>query len=716
VFHSIFVSRNCGDDDDDDGGTTQTLTYYFSFLIIHHTFYKNDLLSLKKRIRMSISPSSPSSRFSESSPFSPLPSSSSSTACTTSSSSESTFGEEVDMMNEDHNRTNDVLSLLRETERCFLRKQYSRSLILIDRYFRNKNISKLREQNEEISSGTTNVIRLFPSIILSLKNKENNNDINENENEKSFTFVATVLGYGEESQFISSPSSSSSPATKPVIIDRLAGLGLQSWHEQQRKKNTSMTAIMKGRRRRRQQNNEKYTAYHSDDIDDRWMQLMEILDYYDNKDENENKNINKSNGTDIIITSSQKTESHISLYKCRHRPRGALSSELLSTIWIPFWEYHGYELQAFMWTIQVLHYYSPSKLSLLQPPPASSTSTTTIEEELWMRCVCQQLPQHSRKNSTLAKLILGIITEKKDYVVEGFEFERIWNAINTDDNDGNSVTNSLLETLDSYLNDGTATSTSINDNNHDNSLYRRHPSHRGLGVSSRTLVKARDWLLLNGKTQQNEKQQHNRQHHHHHHQQQQKQQNPQRQKELSDINARISNEPHQSLSSSMTNSDPRRVLVDFLSRSFPFSFVSSIQIPSSSSSFLQRPINTAIIAIDAAKMIISRVVKRYLVDVNDEKSKKKWMSQFIQPLYSSLSPSSSSYSSNTNTTTNNNDMYMELHRQRFKQIIFSVVLVLIGWRRRGFLVRSGKALAWAILAPLRELLDALEIKPLRKRS
>ena len=61
-------------------------------------------------------------------------------------------------------------------------------------------------------------------------------------------------------------------------------------------------------------------------------------------------------------------------------------------------------------------------------------------------------------------------------------------------------------------------------------------------------------------------------------------------------------------------------------------------------------------------------------------------------------------------------MYMELHLQRFKQIIFSVVLVLIGWRRRGFLVRSGKALAWAILAPLRELLDALEIKPLRKRS
>ena len=655
------------------------------------------------------------------------------------------------MMNEDHNRTNDVSSLLRKTERCFLRKQYSRSLILVDQYFRNENVSKIREPNRETSSssGTANVIRLFPSIVLSQKNQKNINNDDINKNEKSFTFVATVLGYGEDSRSILSTSSSPA-ATNSLIVDRLAGLGLQSWHEQQRKKNTSKTAIMKGRRRRRRQNNEKHTKYHDDDIDDRWMELMEILDYYDNKDENEIGNRNKSNGIDRklsvtldatktrIINSSQTNESPISLYKFRHRHGGALSTELLSTIWIPFWDYHGYERQAFMWTIQVLHYYSPSKISLLQPPPASSASAsasaTTIEDELWMRCVCQQLPQQSRINATLAKLILGIITEKKDYVIEGFEFELIWNAINTDDNDRdkdnndyntgddvNTVRNSLIETLDGYLNDDTTTttttSTNINGNAHDNSLYRRHPSHRGLGVSSRTIVKARDWLLQqqhqhrdsNGKTQHNESESEKQQHNRHHRQQQQQQQNPQCRKELGDINAGILNQSHQSHSSSMTNSPPRRVLVDFLSRSIPFSFVSSIKISSSSPSLLQRPINAAILAIDAAKMIISRVVKRY-IDVNDKKRKNKWISQFIQPVHSSLSPPSSSFSSSS-TTTNNNHLDVELQRQRFKQIILSVVLVLIGWRRRGFLVRSGKALAWAVLAPLRELLDALELKP-----
>lgn len=639
-----------------------------------------------------------------------------------------------------------LLSLLRETERCFLRKQYSRSLLLIDRYFRsrqperenqiisntycntdhteddnkdgdgdkkNNNFRVIREKNGEIKYA--NAIRLFPSIRLPSK-----------DHEKSFTFVATVLDY-EDSWFI---SSSSSIAARSVIIDRLAGLGLQSFHElssivrrqrkqQQRKRktnNTALTATMKGRRRRWQcrqkniHNEQEHDDNDNDDIDERWMHLTSVLDYYDNEDEDEKDN--QSNVMDMTFsaeatkmgnTISKENNSHISMYKCRHRLR-VISAELLS-IWIPFWESHGYKLQAFMWTIQVLHHYSPSKQLLLRP----ESPTTTIEEGLWMRCVCHQLPRYSGKNATFAKFILGIITEKTSYIFECIEFERIWSAINTDHNNGNddnnAVTDSLIEALDGYLNGNTITSININDNARDYSVFRRCPSHRSLGVSLRTLIKARDWLLeqqlqrrdSNGNPQQNQKHQ---------------QQDPRCQQESSAVNGKVLIESKRG----MTNYDPRKSLVGFFSRSI-FSYISSVKNLSRSTWIHQIPIiNTAIATIKAAKMIIHLVVGRY-ININNEKDKKKWILQFIKPLHSLFSP----YLCSCSDSSNNNDMDIdnisirdtELQRQRVKQTILSIVLVLIGWQRRRFLVRSGKAVTWAVLAPLREFLDALELKPIR---
>ena len=116
----------------------------------------------------------------------------------------------------------------------------------------------------------------------------------------------------------------------------MAAIGLQSYHELSRK-------VEKEERQR----------YHADVVDDRWMHLRAILDYYDAGDASDV-------GPKLTVASPPKKEPPLR----RHRPH-VLSAELLITVWIPFWESNGYELQAFMWTLQTLHYYSP-------PSPPSS--------------------------------------------------------------------------------------------------------------------------------------------------------------------------------------------------------------------------------------------------------------------------------------------------------------------------------------------------------
>ena len=144
-------------------------------------------------------------------------------------------------------------SLLRETERSFLRKDYKRSLLLVHRYFQKLKNEEFDEVQNIVahpqtpnldlpstgSSDETNCIRLFPSIQIPLPN--------ENAQETHWTFLADLTYPSIEA--VCSEEEITLCQEAMATIDRLAVIGLQSWHElslterrQQRKKKHRKTA------------------------------------------------------------------------------------------------------------------------------------------------------------------------------------------------------------------------------------------------------------------------------------------------------------------------------------------------------------------------------------------------------------------------------------------------------------------------------------------
>lgn len=203
-----------------------------------------------------------------------------------------------------------VSSLIREAERCFLRKQYSRSLLLVDRYFRslgdskhydddnnnNNNNGNGNDISEEIIAEETSV-RLYPSILLLSKDHYQA----EGKKQKIFTFFAAVVDHDEDPQSVSLGPSSPMTQSMTTMTDRLACIGLQSFHE------LSLIERRQRNKYRRKNNNDEmnnttactgrtaadipigddeshFNGDNNDTIDDeRWMYIMQILDYYNDE-------------------------------------------------------------------------------------------------------------------------------------------------------------------------------------------------------------------------------------------------------------------------------------------------------------------------------------------------------------------------------------------------------------------------------------------------
>jgi len=154
------------------------------------------------------------------------------------------------------------LKVLRETERCFLRKDYKRSLLLVHRYFRDLRTERLdvigaaqepvtvmespsveRPSKDEITASNSNSIRLVPSIRIPLPNETT-----------SWAFLADTTSPCSSS---SSSNADTKPSAEPEVTDQLAVIGLQSWYElsrmerkQQRKAQTKKSSDDGGREER----------------------------------------------------------------------------------------------------------------------------------------------------------------------------------------------------------------------------------------------------------------------------------------------------------------------------------------------------------------------------------------------------------------------------------------------------------------------------------
>jgi len=194
--------------------------------------------------------------------------------------------------------------------------------------------------------------------------------------------------------------------------------------------------------------------------------------------------------------------------------------ELLAKVWISFWESNGYPTEAFAWTIQALHHSFHSRDEMKTGTKYSLSSRRTIAEELWLRCVCQQIPNHlsnsnNSSNTLLAKKLFELVTERRESVLDHDGFERIWEEIhqtvNTENHDGNcdgdgkySMNNAMIESIDSYLESGESMSDSVYDSQETlvtANTFRKtqadasHAPRRCACVSRRTLLEARGWLL-----------------------------------------------------------------------------------------------------------------------------------------------------------------------------------------------------------------------------
>jgi hypothetical protein len=240
----------------------------------------------------------------------------------------------------------DLGSVLQETERSFLRKEYRQSLGLVHRWFRNQ---RQQPPDAEHPSPQGHTVRLVPSIRIPLHPNNhahfhNSTDDDDDENYGSFAFVADLAtpdgsspaGSQDGQQCHTKERTSNETTATARSVDQLAVIGLQSWYELSRL----------GRRQQRNERQRRGPGMEAADTPnhDRWIFVVEILEYYSHRNEHYGATHSLPTNT---VASDREPLSPLAPSKHPGMPRGRLSLELLATVWISFWESQGVGLVAF---------------------------------------------------------------------------------------------------------------------------------------------------------------------------------------------------------------------------------------------------------------------------------------------------------------------------------------------------------------------------------
>jgi len=516
---------------------------------------------------------------------------------------------------------------------------------------------------------------LFPSIQIPLPN--------ENAQETHWTFLADLTYPSIEA--VCSEEEITLCQEAMATIDRLAVIGLQSWHE------LSLTE-------RRQQRKKKHRKTATPDTNiNRWSLLVDIFDYY---------------------------QGHTTGDESYHQTkiRGRLSVELLATMWIPFWESNGFEREALAWTIQVLHSIQSRSLSssstVLHPSsPTISTKSSSkkrsIFEELWLHCVCEQLPRYLSKSPQLATKIFQIVTYRNDCTLKDKDFQELCENIlavqketkredNSGESDNDLATHAIIESIDSLLEsqenvtgcvDDDITLVTVNPNGH-------LPCHN-VCISWSTIVGARHFLFqqVEGKTRitrekgsGSSKRQNISEHYRG------------RRRKRGNLTLEI---PSHGIDT--THNQNLALPNDFVNESLsPFSAVSWVQNALKSLLKIDRlPLQALMPVVSFLKRICYRVVPSM---ESPNGAFGDIYAPILRLVYSSIA---FSVSERPEIDADGKDEKSLLRKERMmilrkhlQQAFLSLVLFWAGWRGRRLLIRCGKSVLWASLAPLRELVEA----------
>jgi hypothetical protein len=360
----------------------------------------------------------------------------------------------------------------------------------------------------------------------------------------------------------------------------------------------------------------------------------------------------------------------------------------------------------------------------------SLSSSRTIAEELWLRCVCQQIPNHlsntnssnTNSNTILAKKLFELVTERRTNVLDHDGFERIWEEINktvnTENHDGNCngngkhlMMNAIIESIDSYLENGGNISDSVYDSQETlvtANTFRKTQDNASLSprrcacVSRRTLLEARSWLLKQqeARTKKALKERMGRGEKINSLGTQQQQQKQKRENPSSNDSAReslpsassestdVAANRHSSLSSERLVSEPLGPPSD---------------MPLLQKSWKAMPgiggLRQYLIAgIQALATISYRAIDTRNGAFGEIRAR------VLRLVHSSLAFAVREQPGSSSQTKQERRLVL---RQHLQQALLTVVLFWAGWRGRKLLVRCGRALVWVSLAPLRELIAAL---------
>ncbi|KAG7371854.1 hypothetical protein IV203_017996 [Nitzschia inconspicua] len=360
--------------------------------------------------------------------------------------------------------------------------------------------------------------------------------------------------------------------------------------------------------------------------------------------------------TENSICKSEPTNRLKKSHKSRCR---ALSIDLL-IVWIPFWESHGFDKESFLWATEILL----SLSNRMRGEQGTNLRTMTHKGEvIWRHYLCNQLPHV--KDSNLASRIMQSISKANPGNEDDFALgaslstvvENNWNNVQLH----NETIHSLLRTMTALLDD---------DEDERKDEANLAPKNDFL-VNLDTLRKAKRNLLLllrkNDTTPYIASQQQQALH-------------PVRKQKsiLSDGN--IPEQQSRRIRSVSNDETMIRMSSEHTNGSFSTDFSSL----SSVTAFLRQQRN--------------RIVQ--------------WLSKFLgsgnQAETRDTFPSIMSFWLDTNP----DDVTGIVERRRKLQTFaLSLALLLLSWRQRHLMRRLGKSIALALLAPIRELVDALVVAP-----
>ncbi len=567
--------------------------------------------------------------------------------------------------------------VLRESERSFLKRDYKRSLFLVHSYFEEKNRTSNGSCSNSISPKTQSATQDSPRVEENSIKSDSVRlvppiRIPGNSRTRIFSFVVDL-------PFMDVPKATSistncsllheeivAAASEAAAIDQLAAIGLQSWYELSKME---------------EQLSRKQRTTHSQSSRHRWSLLVEILDYY-------------AYSRDTNVTFQKEEE-------CQSRPRGRLSIEMLARLWISFWESNGCEIEAFVWTVQYLHL-SIHSGSIFK---TKNKTNTMVLEELWLRCVCQQIPSYLNNNTELAQKILNIVTEKPKVPLQSTDFREIFKEINiarkskaTDFGgiDPDAVITVLVESLDSYLKNGESDNRSSGiaaDNRSSASVGKNPLGH--VSVSRNTVFEAHHWLV-------------------------QQQDNKQREKAQGNQNELQKGQGDCGILDSIALQDSSTKMPDLDHSCPPTTGFMDSYMPLAAIPFAQQAFDflsklgkrLPLRALVAARDIFQRVFLRVFPDMEYWSGSigEIMKTRVLQLVCSSyfLSVSGPTKAGDAELSQQQKEERLQILRQHLQQTLLSLVLFWAGWRGRKLLWKAGKGAVLASLAPLLEILEALK--------